>query len=272
MLERVHGWKPATKWGIVLALGVVSGIVVAMLGRIPQSAAYHNFADSRSLLGFANTLDVLSNVLFVVAGLFGVVLVLKRSSALTNDQRWAYGTLFAGLILTGFGSGYYHLAPDNQRLVWDRLPMTIAMAGFITALVVDRFGSRLLWLLPVTLVLGIGSVLQWNWSEQQGHGDLRWYGLYQGLTILIGVALLIFFVSRRIGTCEFVIATIGNVAAKLLEALDKPIYHLGGVVSGHTLKHLSAGLGFLPLVWLIARTKSVKSASAASAPETSSRG
>jgi nitrogen fixation-related uncharacterized protein len=149
--------------------------------------------------------------------------------------------------------------------------MTIAMAGFITALVVDRFGSKLLFLLPVTLFLGTGSVLQWNWSEQQGHGDMRWYGLYQGLTFLIGVALLIFFVSRRIGTREFVIATIGNIAAKILEVLDKPIYHLGGIVSGHTLKHLSAGLGFFPLVWLIARMRSAKSAAAAGAPETASR-
>ncbi len=260
--DRVRGWKSTTKWSIVLFLGVVSGVVVTMLGRIPQSLEFHNFADRRSLLGFANSFDVISNLPFVVAGVLGVVFILRQDSALTNDQRWAYGTLFAGLILTAFGSAYYHLAPDNHRLVWDRLPMTIAMAGFITALVVDRFESKLLWLLPVTLFLGTGSVLQWNWSEQQGHGDMRWYGLYQGLTFLIGAALLLLFVSRRIGTREFVIATIGNIAAKLLEVLDKPIYHLGGVVSGHTLKHLSAGLGFFPLVWLIARTKSVKSASA----------
>jgi len=31
-----------------------------------------------------------------------------------------------GLRLTAVGSAYHHLAPDNQRLSWDRLPMTLA--------------------------------------------------------------------------------------------------------------------------------------------------
>jgi hypothetical protein len=44
-----------------------------------------------------------------------------------------------------------------------------------------------------------------------------------------------------------------NVAAKLFELFDKQIYALGGIVSGHTLKHLSAGLAFLPLVFLVRR-------------------
>jgi hypothetical protein len=48
-----------------------------------------------------------------------------------------------------------------------------------------------------------------------------------------------------------VIAVAGNVVAKVFELLDKPLYSLGGIVSGHTLKHLSAGLAFLPLVFLI---------------------
>jgi hypothetical protein len=109
------------------------------------------------------------------------------------------------------------------------------------------------------MVLGAGSVLQWNSSEQMGRGDLRWYALYQALAMIIGVALLVLFPSTQIGTREFVIATIGNVAAKLFELLDKPIYDLGGMVSGHTLKHLSAGLGFIPLVLLIAMRASPRS-------------
>lgn len=40
-------------------------------------------------------------------------------------ERWLYAVVFAGLILTALGSGYYHLAPDNARLVWDRIPIMI---------------------------------------------------------------------------------------------------------------------------------------------------
>jgi hypothetical protein len=184
--------------------------------------------------------------------MLGLYFSLRRNSPLTTEQKACYATLFGGLILTSFGSAYYHLAPDNARLVWDRLPMTIAMAGFMAALLTDRIGKAGVRLMPVIALAGIISVIQWGWSEQRGHGDVRWYAFYQGMTMIAGIAIIVMFPSRYDGTREFVIAAAWNVAAKFFELLDKPIFALGGIVSGHTLKHLSAGLGFLPLVWLLA--------------------
>ena len=251
-LEQVWQWKPVTRWLIIIGLSLSAVAVVVGLGTIPQPQAYHHFADTRVMLKVPNALDVLSNLPFIFVGALGLYSV-ARQCGLTAAQCWAYGTLFLGLILTGFGSGYYHLEPDNHRLVADRLPMTITMAGFMAALLVDRFGSKVLGLLPVLLIAGIGSVVQWNWSEQKGQGDLRWYGLYQGLTIIVGLLLLFLFPSKTVGTREFVIAAMTNVAAKLFELADKPIFHLSGFISGHTLKHLSAGLGFIPLVILFSK-------------------
>ncbi|HLJ87121.1 MAG TPA: alkaline phytoceramidase [Candidatus Angelobacter sp.] len=257
VLARIRSTTSTARWFMVLSLCIVATVIVGSLNPIPQSQAYHAFADQRTIGGIPHALDVLSNLPFLVAGLMGlgavawVASIAKTGSVLNSEQKITYGVLFAGLILTAFGSGYYHLAPDNHRLVADRLPMTIAMAGFIGALVADRFGSLALWFLPALLAVGLGSVIGWSMSEQHGHGDLRWYALYQGLTMIVGAALLVLFPSQQIGTREFVIAVIGNVAAKIFEALDKPIFLVGGVVSGHTLKHLSAGLGFLPLVFLI---------------------
>src|SRR6185503_8506482 len=172
--------------------------------------------------------------------------------------------MFTGLLLTGFGSAYYHLAPDNYRLVWDRLPMTLVMAGFLSVLIMDRTKRRVPWILPLLVVLGIGSVMNWRWSEVHGHGDLRWYALFQALAILTGLLLLIMFrATRSEGTRVLVAAIAANIAAKVFELLDRPIYHLGGIVSGHTLKHLSAGLGFVPLLfWLAARHRNALNASA----------
>ena len=248
--------RPSTKWAVILFLALAAFIVTVRLGPIPQPLTFHDFADKRALFEIPNAMDVLSNLPFLIAGALGLGFVIRPQTGLTARQRWAYGTLFLGLILTAAGSAYYHWAPDNQRLFWDRGPMTVAMAGVIAALAVDRFGDRAVWLLPVMLVVGFGSVVQWEWSEMHGRGDMRWYGLYQGLTFLIGAAWLLLFASHRVGTREFVIAMIGNVAAKILEVLDKTIYGWGGIISGHTLKHLSAGLAFFPLVWLLARTRS----------------
>jgi hypothetical protein len=45
-------------------------------------------------------------------------------------------------VLTAVGSGYYHLAPDNESLFWDRLPMTIAFMGLVSSQIVDRINIR----------------------------------------------------------------------------------------------------------------------------------
>jgi len=165
-------------------------------------------------------------------------------------------TLFAGLFLTGFGSAYYHLAPDNQRLLWDRLPMTIAMAGLIYLLLVNRITSLQFWPLPLLVAGGMASVAQWSWSEAHGHGDLRWYALYEALVFISGAGLLLMFPTRGERSSGLVFAMLANVAAKIFELLDKQIFDIGQVVSGHTLKHLAAGLGFVPLVvWLASEPK-----------------
>jgi hypothetical protein len=51
--------------------------------------------------------------------------------------------------------------------------------------------------------------------------------------------------------------------AKLLEMLDGQIYDQLGVVSGHTLKHLVAGLGAWFVLLMLQRRQSVARSSAA---------
>ena len=57
---------------------------------------------------------------------------------MTRGNGGPYLTLFEGVALTALGSGYYHLAPDNARLVWDRLPMTIGFMGLLAAVLAER--------------------------------------------------------------------------------------------------------------------------------------
>jgi len=243
------------RWGIICGVCIVAFVVTALLAPIPQPQSYHYFADQRTIFGIAHGLDVLSNLAFLVSGLLGLLFVAKFGRTLDSCTRWDFSTLFFGLVLTSLGSAYYHFAPDNQRLVFDRLPMIIAMAGCGGALLTDRFGGRSAWAIAPLIAAGLWTVYEWNASEASGHGDLRWYALYEGLIILTGALLLSMFPSRNRATPVFVIAVAGNVLAKLFELLDKPIYALGGIASGHTLKHLCAGLSFLPLVFLMRKRK-----------------
>jgi hypothetical protein len=196
---------------------------------------------------------VISNLAFLASGLLGLWFVLRAGLTLDAGTRWAFATLFFGLVLTSIGSAYYHLAPDNQRLVFDRMPMIIAMAGCLGTVVADRFSGKTAWMITALLAIGLWTVHHWSAGEQAGQGDLRWYALYQGLTIMAAILLLLLFPSRNGATPAIAAAVAGNIAAKIFELLDQPIYSLGGIVSGHTLKHLAAGLAFLPLVFLIQR-------------------
>jgi hypothetical protein len=251
MLKRLRSFEPATRWLIIAAIGLAAAAAVAMLRPIAQPQSYHEFADQRTIFGIARGMDVLSNAAFLVPGLLGLWFVLRAGKTLDAGTRWAFAILFFGLALTSAGSAYYHLDPDNQRLVFDRMPMIIVMAGCVGAVVADRFGGSSAWAMTALLAIGLWTVHHWSVSEELGEGDLRWYALYQGLTILVGLLLLLLFPSRNGATPAFLIAVAGNIAAKLFELLDKPIFALGGIVSGHTLKHLSAGLAFLPLAFLI---------------------
>ena len=108
---------------LLIAPAVIMVAIALFLQPIPQPLSYHNFADHRSWLGVPNFGDVTSNVPFAIVGIWGLIVLLSPGKVEFSDrrERWLYLMMFASLILTAFGSGYYHLAPDNARLVWDRI-------------------------------------------------------------------------------------------------------------------------------------------------------
>ncbi len=213
--------------------------------RTPQPLSYHHFADQRSWLGIANFGDVTSNVLFALIGVAGLLYLGGKSSQeqfTDARERWFYLVIFVGLFLTAFGSSYYHLAPDNARLVWDRLPMTLVFMPLVAALIAERVNlSAGLWLLPVLIASGIASVLLWYVSELQGRGDLRFYAAAQIYAVLLLLAAFLLPPSYTRSSDLLVVATL-YVVAKVCETADRQIFSMGHVVSGHTLKHLAAGV------------------------------
>jgi hypothetical protein len=238
-----------------LALTVAVVIAVALLPRTAQPLSYHEFADQRGWLGIPNFLDVASNVVFAAAGLAGLSYLGGRSCGapfIEAGERWFYVFVFLGLLLTAFGSSYYHLAPDNARLVWDRLPMTVVFMSLVAAVIAERISLPAgLWLLPVLLGVGISSVLAWYASELRGRGDLRFYAGVQVYAVLV-LLLALLLPPRYTRSSDFAVIACLYVVAKICESADRQIYSLGHLLSGHTLKHLTAGVaGF----WILRMLK-----------------
>ncbi len=244
--------------GLLLLLAVVAVVVLALHGPIAQPAGYHAFADRVPRLGVPNGWNVLSNLAFVVVGVVGLR-QLRRGTAVTAALPAllpAYRAFFVGALLIGAGSGWYHLAPDNARLVWDRLPMTIAFMALVAIVlgehIDERIGRRTLWPL---IALGVGSVLFWWLGERGGVGDLRPYVLVQFLPMLL-LPLVLLLYRSCVGSAGALWALIGLYAlAKAFEFGDAVVLALAGI-SGHSLKHLAAAAAMAMLLVALRRRPS----------------
>ena len=259
----------ATRARYLVGFTALSGLAAFLLPPMPQPISYHDFADHRTLAGIANFLDVASNAAFVLAGLAGLAVVLRRGTAFAADrERWPYAVFFVGMVLTGLGSAYYHLLPDNERLFWDRLPMTVAFMSLIAAQVVDRIDTRkgLVLLVPMLLV-GAASVVYWLATERAGAGNVMPYVVLQGYSVVVLFLLAWLRPSRYTRGSDIYWVFAGYVLAKILETFDRPLYELGHVASGHSLKHLAAAVaGLIVARMLYLRTLQPRAAGVESAP------
>ena len=110
------------------------------------------------------------------------------------------------------------------------------------------------------VALGTGSVLHWHFTERAGAGDLRFYLMMQFYPIVVLFALLALFPPRYTRTGDLVASLASYGVAKALEILDGQVYTQGGIVSGHTLKHLVAGVGAYLILHMLQRRRPVASA------------
>ncbi len=245
--------------GFLVTMFVVAVLGILILEPLPQSLAYHRFADTRSWLGIANFSDVASNVLFAVAGVYGLYFVFGhqgRQIFIKSADRWPFALFFLGVALVSLGSAYYHLAPDNARLFWDRLPMTIAFMALFSIFIADRIDQRIgvQLLLPLLVIAGIISVIYWDWSESAGRGDLRFYILVQFYPVIALPVICWLFPKGHYTSNRSLIWLIAWYAlAKIFEIFDAEVYSiLGNIVSGHSLKHLASSISVIVIINMLA--------------------
>ncbi len=242
-----------------LLLAVAIALLVACFGpAVAQHAHYHAFADQRAGWGVPFAMDVLSNLPFAVAGVWGLI-ALRRlpadtpSSAQSVSQPGAQPAVaalfFAGLLVTAACSSFYHWQPDNAGLAIDRLGMVVAFAGLLGLAVADRISGRAgLTTAATVLALGPLSVMVWATSGSL----LPWAVLQGGGMLLIGL-LAVCKATRTPIAGAWGIPLPAVIAlyalAKVLELADHEVFELTHhLVSGHSLKHAVAALAAWPLI------------------------
>lgn len=230
---------------LVLLLAGLGAVLV--MDPIPQDPGYHLFADNRGLFGIPNFGDVVSNAGFAIVGVLGIAAVMGMNQRLifeNPDFARPYVVFFVGVALVSLGSAYYHWDPSNERLLWDRFPMSVAFMAFMSAVIADRVHANTGngWLLPVLIVLGISSLLYWHYTEQLQRGDLRFYAFVQFYPVAILPFVLWLFPKYSYVQGRYIAWVVAWYGlSKVLEHFDAEVFELlDYTVSGHTLKHLAA--------------------------------
>ena len=232
-------------------------------GPISQDPAYHAFADQREILGVPHFWNVVSNVPFALAGILGLVVLARRPRGMIAENSLAYVLFFAGAILIAVGSGYYHLNPTNETLLWDRLPMTISLMAFFDVVIGEHIGVRLARRAIVPLVaVGIASAAYWGLCGR-GSASLRDRPVPAARAHSSHPDPLSIPAER--GPVLWAVLACYAVA-KVFELFDAPVHRALGV-SGHTLKHVAAAVAmFVLALGLRSRTSPPELASPARVP------
>ncbi|MEW6086786.1 MAG: ceramidase domain-containing protein [bacterium] len=237
-------------WLIIIFSLVVFTIMV-FVPRIPQYLSYHQFIDNRVFFGIPNFMDVVSNLPFIIIGLVGSIYLVKKYNSCSKEEKLvslSYLIFFISIFLTGFGSGYYHLNPNNTTMLWDRLPLATSFMTFLSAIFYERFEIRGFILLLILTLFGAFSIIYWYVTELQGMGDLRPYIIVQFYPMLLISFVLWKFPSRYTKSNDLWTVMVFYAISKAFELADKLVWSMGNITSGHTLKHIFAGVA---VYWIL---------------------
>ena len=231
-------------------ISFLSGLIILLilaifLPSIEQNQNYHNFADQRVLFGVNNAFDTLSNLAFIIVGALGLFNFYNNQYIkISNSFSVILNLFFISIILTGLGSSFYHLSPNDFTLVFDRLALTLVFTFILAMLANVRISERSgFHTLAELIILAPLTVLIWNYN-----GNLTPYIILQYGGVVIVILTLILTKASKPSPC-FTSLIILYGFAKITEFYDEKIFTLSeNVISGHTLKHLISAIAVIVFI------------------------
>jgi hypothetical protein len=126
--------------------------------------------------------------------------------------------------------------------------MTIAFMGFFSFLIGDSISEKAgRQVLVPFILIGLMSIVYWKFSN-----DLRLYALVQFLPGILAPLMLLFYKQRSGLTNYYWLMLLFYTLAKIFEHYDQQVFSALDL-SGHSLKHLCAGLVPLTLFFGLKR-------------------
>jgi hypothetical protein len=238
----VRDWRLAALAGLAALLAAA----IAAAGLLQQDQRFHNFADTAAF-GIPHFGNVVSNLPYALVGIVGLARMGRLETSLPFTAAYAFWC--GGFVLVAAGSAWYHAAPADTTLVWDRAAMTIVFAAATALYAADRISPRA-GAVALGILAAIGLWSQWHWAVS---GDLRAYRFAELLPFVMVPAICLLF-PGRVTTLRHAWAIIAIFGlATLCEHYDRVIAD-AVAVSGHTVKHLVSALaGWLAVAMVSGR-------------------
>lgn len=256
--ETNHYVRQQIFWTI-FGLLLLSSFILQSKGLLQTPEHYHHFIDNRKLLGIQNLMDVVSNILFFIVSIYTAWSLNKNNtqgSLFKNlkTNQLNVNIVLTGCMLVGFGSAFYHLAPSDHRLMWDRLPMTIVFSGIVSHAITHLNLLPKNWSITKMscsyLALSLFSVVLWYVGTLINQ---NWIGLYSFVQFG-GIILLLYLAGSAYSLkdntyLKMIMKVIGlYIVAKVAEHYDHQIFDFTyNIISGHSIKHMVSALALL--VW-----------------------
>lgn len=219
--------KYIVKIGLLFSLFSVLLVILYRTSPISQEESYHQCADTRSFFGIPHFVNIASNLLLVLLGVWGLAFLSSSKPPFFHhfQEKGMWKIFFGGSILAGMGSMYYHWRPSNFSLTVDRLPLSIVFMAFFSLMIIERVHFQAgLQITPWLLLAGISRVVYWILTENLSKGDLRPYILVQFFPFVAIPLILLFFRATYTGQQWLWISLAGYSLAKGFELIDKETF------------------------------------------------
>ncbi|KAJ8774810.1 hypothetical protein K2173_017256 [Erythroxylum novogranatense] len=194
-----------------------------------------------TVTGVPNTLNVITNFPFLIVGVVGFILSLQGClfNISLRGEVWGWTLFFAGIVGMSFGSAYYHLKPDDARIMWDALPMMIAYSSLLSCFMVERLGQRI----GLSCLFGLLLVVLLSMVYARTFNDLRLCMLFQLIPCIVIPGLAFLYPAKYTHSKYWLWAAGVCILSKFEAAFDRKIYNANRYfISGHSLEHLCSAV------------------------------
>jgi len=211
----------------------MDNIIRLLSTKIPRAKDYHDFADKRPFFGIPNGLDILSNI----------AIALPVFYLISKEKKLSF--LSINILLLAITSAYYHIEPSDKTIFLDML-FVVSVNTVVFSYFVNKEIGMLVYM------LGILSVFYWK-----KYDDIR---LYEFLKISIPIyGIYMIHKNPRVSGYIFPMIIL-SLLIRYSEFNDKEIYKLTNeTISGHTLKHIVAGIEIYLVIVVLQKLGKIKS-------------